>query len=916
MKRYALFLLVNICYFNLRSQTAILAKPPIDSSIIKRWQMPSYPKLSDNGSFVVYSITNLPYKGSTLIVKSTTNGWESSIPNVYTGNAFFTDNSKFLVCLNKIGVLSIIELGTENIRRIENIREFKIVNNEFILFRYLDSSLKVIIKNFKTNEKHELDNIDKYYLSPNGRDILIQSANNKASNANEVLEIIKIDNWARYKIWEGARSSNYTFDISGNKLAFLSTDRVSQYVWIYDSLENARVILKKSDDSEAMMIDNIQHFSKDANRLFIGLKVKKDTFVKENDVKLHIWSYSDSKLQSQQLSEYENIRVFTGVVKIDSQKLIRLEQNDDKVVSLAGNDWDDIAMVVNYEGDYGGEWNWNRHARKKVFIVSTIDGSRTSVNLSYQKYNNFNFNITPLGKYIIFFDAFSKNYFSYEISTKSLRNITLGIKATWVTRNDEPTVVPNGIGAISKTDDFILLYDRYDIYMVDPAGKAPPINLTNGYGNKNKVVFRMAMSEFGIQTLVINKTDTLLLNAFNYKNKFNGFFTLNISERHDPLFLTMSPNIYVGPGVGESTELLCNAPIKAKNCNSYIITKESATTSKDFYYTSDFIKYRQISDVHPERDVNWLTAELVKWKTFDGTISEGILYKPENFNPRVKYPIIFTYYEKFSECLNQFIAPALSDGRINIPYFVSNGYIVFVPDIHYTIGKPGESSYNSVVSAADYFKNKVWVNRLRMGILGHSFGGFETNYIITKTNIFAAAMSSSGMSDFISAYGSIIGGGYSRQHQYEIYRDRIGSSLWAGPNLYVKNSPILNADKIRTPLLMMNNKDDDDVPFSQGIELFTGLRRLGKKVWMLQYDGQGHVLLDDVTSYDYTNRVKQFFDYYLRDSTIPLWMAKPKLANKEGIDNLFELEPRETDPYPNLLYPFPGNQRKKLRANW
>jgi dipeptidyl aminopeptidase/acylaminoacyl peptidase len=171
-----------------------------------------------------------------------------------------------------------------------------------------------------------------------------------------------------------------------------------------------------------------------------------------------------------------------------------------------------------------------------------------------------------------------------------------------------------------------------------------------------------------------------------------------------------------------------------------------------------------------------------------------------------------------------------------------------------------------------------FVNERKMGLQGHSFGGFEVNYIISHTGLFAAAMSSSGMTDFISCYGSIIGDGSSRQRQYELYRDRIGATLWDNPALYLKNSPVLNADKISTPLLMMANAQDEDVPFTQGIELFTALRRLGRKCWMLQYDGGGHAVFDTAAN-DLTIRMKQFFDHYLQEKPGPAWMTGAETGN-------------------------------------
>jgi dipeptidyl aminopeptidase/acylaminoacyl peptidase len=317
------------------------------------------------------------------------------------------------------------------------------------------------------------------------------------------------------------------------------------------------------------------------------------------------------------------------------------------------------------------------------------------------------------------------------------------------------------------------------------------------------------------------------------------------------------------------------------------ITSICAFAQKPVIDTSIYFKtFTQITDVQPQKAYNWLTAQLVKWKTPDGNTTQGILYKPENFDPKKKYPIIFHYYERKSSGLHNFPSPQLQDGgTIDIATYVSNGYLVFLPDVHFKVGYPGRSSLNTILSAVKYLSRYPWVNTKRMGLMGHSFGGFQTDYIITHIHLFAAAVSMSGMADFISAYGSIIGDGTSRQRQYELYRDRMGATLWQRPDLYVENSPVLKADQITTPVLLMANKKDNDVPYEQGFEFFTALRRLGKKAWMLQYDNSGHQVVSEIDKTDLTIRTRQFFDYYLMDKTPPKWMSVGVQASQKQIDD-------------------------------
>jgi dipeptidyl aminopeptidase/acylaminoacyl peptidase len=283
--------------------------------------------------------------------------------------------------------------------------------------------------------------------------------------------------------------------------------------------------------------------------------------------------------------------------------------------------------------------------------------------------------------------------------------------------------------------------------------------------------------------------------------------------------------------------------------------------------------YKILTDIKPQEHYNWLTTQLIRWKTFSGEVGEGVLYKPENFDSTKKYPIIFHIYEKFSNQINEFKKPELSNGEMNVPYFVSNGYLVFEPDIHYNIGYPGESAYDYVISAAKQLSKLTYIDSMKMGLQGISFGGYEINFIIANTKIFAAASSSAGICNLVSGYGSLRGSGISSQYIYETHQGRIGKTLWEKPDLYIKNSPIFNADRVSTPLLIMHNKGDQSVPWSQGIEWFTALRRLGKKVWMLEYDDEGHGIGGKNNMIDFSIRLKQFFDYYLECKSAPKWMT-------------------------------------------
>jgi dipeptidyl aminopeptidase/acylaminoacyl peptidase len=312
-----------------------------------------------------------------------------------------------------------------------------------------------------------------------------------------------------------------------------------------------------------------------------------------------------------------------------------------------------------------------------------------------------------------------------------------------------------------------------------------------------------------------------------------------------------------------------------------------------------------------KKKYNWLTSELLTWRQLDGQITQGILYKPENFDSTKKYPVIFRYYERLSDNMNKFMRPEFDGADIDIPTYVSNGYLVVCADIHFKFGNPGQSAYNSIVAGTEYLSKKSWVDSKRLGLDGHSYGGYMTDYIITHSHLFAAAISVSGWTDFISASNRIKTNGEYHQDYYEEGKQRMGGNLWDKPGNYIQASPIFQAQHLTTPVLLMNNKGDWDVDFAEGIQFFTALRRLGKKCWMLQYDGEGHWLSDKKAINDFMIRERQFFDHYLKGFPAPKWMVEGIPAKMKGIDDGLELEPAGVVPGPGLLTP---EEQKKVDA--
>ncbi len=300
-----------------------------------------------------------------------------------------------------------------------------------------------------------------------------------------------------------------------------------------------------------------------------------------------------------------------------------------------------------------------------------------------------------------------------------------------------------------------------------------------------------------------------------------------------------------------------------------------------------FEKTKTISNTNPQqKDYNWGTVELVHWNSFHKNDSlTGLLYKPENFDSTKKYPMLVYFYEKYSDRLHYYYKPKPTASIIYPTEYASNGYIVFIPDVKYQVGYPAQGAYDCIVSGTDYLvKNNTYIDSTKIGIQGQSWGGYQVAQLITMTNKYKCAMAGAPVSNMFSAYGGIRwGSGLSRAFQYENGQSRIGKTIWEAPELYIENSPVFHLNKVETPLLIMHNDGDGAVPWYQGIELFTGLRRLQQPVWMLNYNGDQHNLRKLANKKDLSIRMKQFFDYYLKDEKQPSWMkdGRPALVKEK-----------------------------------
>ncbi|MCA4783134.1 S9 family peptidase [Empedobacter stercoris] len=919
-------------------------KKPLDLTVFDEWQSIGMKELSNNGSWVAYQV-NAQESDNTLNffgLKTDKNlSFHRGEQSVFTADSkfaifkikpFYKDlklvrikkKKEHEIAKDSIGILN---LATNQVEKLPNIKSFKTPKKEGSFLAYLvekedlkndknvksdstktkdkpvksagkdkkDTPLELVLRNLISGQKKSFKNVMNYEFSENGKQLIFSTKQEKKDSLDQTKYGVFLVNTATFVqkqlVDTIGEFKQFAFDEMASKVAFVGTTdeekKENKTYYLYHTSTNNPQQIKKTEllglKKNWQVSENRQpKFSKDGNFLFIGLMpklVEKDTTIIADDhAKVDVWSYKDEFIQPQQLKnlEREKKRSYLSVIDFSNpEKVTQLADLDMNQVEILNEGNSNFALGTS-DNAYRLISNWDLTRRRDYYIVNVKNGQREL----FAQGLAGRVEMSPNGKFAVYYNAENGLWSSYNIETKQTKVLNKKLKVKFYDEeNDSPTLAQAyGVAYFTDNDETVLIKDRYDIWEFDLVGNRRPENVTNGFGRKHNITFDINQLNEELKT--INRDTQLYLGAFNNQNKQSGVYQTIISKAKNPEKVVMS-NTW---GVQKMT--------KALNANQYIYTKETFRNSPDVYVSTNFKDEKKVSAINPQqKDYYWGNGELVTWKTYSGNNATGVVYKPENFDPNKKYPMIVYFYEKLSDNLNRYQAPAPTPSRINHTYFVSNDYIVFTPDISYTVGHPAKSAEDYINSGVEALKKNNWVNGDKIGIQGQSWGGYQVSHLITATDMYAAAWAGAPVVNMTSAYGGIRWGtGMSRQFQYEQTQSRIGKTLWEAPELYIENSPLFNMPKVTTPVVIMHNDEDGAVPWYQGIEMFMALRRLGKPSWMLNYNGDDHNLIKRANRNDIQKRQVQFFDHYLKDQPAPKWMSEGVPAISKGIDWGFDLE--------------------------
>lgn len=696
-----------------------------------------------------------------------------------------------------------------------------------------------------------------------------------------------------YDALEDTTGFDQSYTISGNRRPMWSEDLTRIFYGIHPlelvkkptekkEVNKDSVKLAEADALKKIMADTSLKSISALQKAITQASAKKEKPKKKNDVDIPdmtIWHWNDSKLQSrQQVTERQDKNYsFWAMYNVASAKHIALQDSSMRSLSILpkhryalGSDVQNYELDINLDGQRYSDF----------YIVDLITGTKKEL---FTKFYIPSFWSSPRpstdGTKLMY--GLDGHYYVYDIASGSTQNITENLPVTFVNVEDDHNVEKPMVSALGWSSDskYVLLRDGWDIWQVPLSGKASAVNLTqNGRADGIRYQYRFGLDP---EEKGIDLSKTIYLRTYGEWNKKSGVATL-------------SPTRKAGLKPGVTSLIWEDANIgnlrKAEKAEVFFFGKQTFNTPPEMFVTDVSLSApKQVTANAPDADkYAWSEGtQLVDYVTDKGDSLQGALFLPANYVEGKKYPTIVYYYEKLSQTRHNWSNPSFGGTGWNPNMYTSNGYAVFIPDIVYKLDDPGMSAVWAVLPAVKAAISTGVIDADNIGIHGHSWGGYQTAFLITQTNMFKAAAAGAPLTNMVSMYDLIYwnsGGG--NMSIFESSQGRFKGAPWENWDSYLRNSPVYHVKKVNTPLLMLHNDKDGAVDFTQGIEYYSALRRLKKPVVLVQYKGENHGLSKLENRKDYSVRMMEFFNHHLKGETAPDWLEKgiDKLDLKEHLE--------------------------------
>jgi dipeptidyl aminopeptidase/acylaminoacyl peptidase len=734
-----------------------------------------------------------------------------------------------------------------------------------------DPGSDLILRNLATGEEVTIPEVTEYDFDTKGAWLAYATSSTDAAKDGAFARRTS-DSAVKTLLSGRGHYKSLAFDEAGQQIAFLSDQAEYEkpvspyrlYLWKAGDAPAVEMVFATTAGmpSGAVVADSVApRFSRDASMLFAATappppppadpKVKAPAAIP-----VDLWSSKDAMIQPMQKvrAEQERGRSYRAVVHLADRRFVQLATPQLPTV----NPGDDPAHAIGMSDlPYRMELSWDQ-TYNDVFLVDLKTGRSQKV---LEHWGSAGTALSSGGKYLLYFDEQTGHWFTHRVADGVRTNLTAKLPVRFQQENDTPDLPgPYGTGGWTAGDQSLLLYDEFDVWEIRPDGSGARM-ITNGAGRKQGLVFRYRSLVPEERTVPTNKL--LLLSATDDRTRATGLYRVPFTGTAAPEKIVMLDKAF-------------GAVTKASKADTVVFTLSRFEEFPDLWVSdTSFREMKKVSNANPQQaQFVWGRSEIIEYVNADGKKLRAILTRPDNFDPSKKYPLMVYIYEELTQGLHGYTAPNVGTS-INVTRYVSNGYVMLRPDIVYYTGYPGESAEKCVIPAVNTVVAMGFIDPKRIGIQGHSWGGYQITHLITRTDLFAAVEAGASVSNMVSAYGGIRWGtGMVRQFQYEKTQSRIGAPPWDAPLQYIENSPIFWVKKIRTPYLTIHNDEDDAVPWYQGIEFNMALRRLGKEGYMFTYNGERHGLRNRDNMKHWTVHMDEFFDHYLLGRPRPAWMDK------------------------------------------
>lgn len=877
------------------SAAQTIKKKPLDIDACMSWNRVDAPEISETGRWVTYRISpmepgNGPYQSTTLHLFDTRTRRDRTFNNVEAFSFFDTDRGATYQKTDSTGTAKTmiidLEKGTESEwKHKEAFNPLSGTSFSASVTTVPADSLtgrkafsRLVVRNWRTGKAVTIDSIG-YYTTYKNRSIMFIK---KHEGGNMIC----------YGPIGGPYRTLFSGKVNGQPSSFsLNPENndgrfsVKDSLWYSFNLEKqtCRLLFDRSkitvpsgmriadiDLSNSGKYLTLELMPVSAERKHEGKTVKKEP---DKSFELELWTWNEAEVPTlQSAGRRPRPSLPKYYYDIETSKLALVAPENTELLMPQNADRPQYVLYTD-ETPYRPQREWLDMVPFDIYSVNTQTGERRLIKKALRTRPTW----SPNGRWAVMYDPAARAWFKFSSSTGLCADISTAIgHPVYDEEYDKPAPAPAyGLAGWTSDGENVIIYDAYDWWKINlDDSTVRPECMTRGYGRRNHTVIRKLTSNIDRDVFSPSYNIPVSMTDLRTMDEALGY----VSQRSGVKVQMHGPYAY-------------SVHSFSSNGKFCIWTRQNFQTFRDLWWSrSDYSRAMKITDANPQqKNYSWGTVKIVEWKNYENKPNRGLLYLPEGYDPKKEYPVLVQFYETATGDKNVYHAPTLSSAMGEIIYFVSNGYMVFDPDVHFTVGHPGQSCYDAVVSGVNYLINEGVAHKGRIGLQGHSWSGYQTSYLVTKTDIFTCANICAPITDMVTGYlGIRNGSGLPRYFMYEETQSRMGKTLWQAKDLYLENSMIMNADNIHTPLLIWHNDKDEAVAYEQGRALYLAMRRLQRPAWLLNYKGNGHFLSGTAARRDWTIRMKQFFDYYLNHTAEPRWMKEGIHLRERGIDQKYD----------------------------